>query len=195
MSRRIPRLKPTPTRPLLAARPLAAAIVWVLSLLSPAPSMAGFGDCSQPVSSGSTPTASDCAYVLRTAVGTKTCLLCVCDLNNSTTVTTVDALTCLKKAVGLGVSLSCPACQGVTTTTVSDGTPSTTSTSTTSTTTTMPVRCSDNSDCSALPDGFRCNPNSDSCEKPCTKNADCKNDFYTQCNQGTGYCQEPELLF
>jgi hypothetical protein len=141
-------------------------------------SLAAQGDCGQPLSSGTKPNTSDCSYILKAAVGSKPCDLCVCDVNHQSGISTVDALICLKRAVGQNVVLSFN---------------TTTSTSTTSSTTTIPVRCSGNSDCSDLPSGFRCNPNTDTCEKPCTKDTDC-HDFY-ECNKTTGYCQEPPLLF
>ena len=65
--------------------------------------------CAQPLSSGPTPIASDCLFILRAAVGSETCaLVCVCDVNGTSGVTATDALTCLKKAVGQEVLLSCP---------------------------------------------------------------------------------------
>lgn len=154
--------------------------------------LAANGDCSQPISNGSAPQTLDCSAILRVAVSLRVCPICVCDVNSTQSVTTLDALLCLKKVVGQAVTLNCPACDNVTTTTIQGG-PSTTSTSTSSTTTTLPVRCDGNSDCAALPPAFRCNPNTDTCEKPCTKNADCK-DFY-ECNQTNGYCQQPSLMF
>jgi hypothetical protein len=169
-------------------RSLAAAAFLVAAAAGTA--AAGLGDCSQPLSTGGGPNSADCLYVLKAAVGSRPCENCVCDTNGNNAITTTDALVCLKKAVGQSVSLNCPSCNGVTTTTVDV---STTSTSTTSTTTTLPVLCTGNADCSALPDAFRCNPNTGTCEKPCTKNADC-HDFY-ECNTITGYCQEPALLF
>lgn len=171
-----------------AARLIAAA---VLVCLQAGAAVAAKGDCAQPLSSGSAPTTTDCSFVLRASVGSVACDLCVCDVNGSGGQTTSDALVCLKRAVGQPVNLDCPPCEEVTTTTVSGA--STTSTSTTSTTTTIPVRCTGNGDCSALPEDFRCNPNTETCEKPCTKNADCK-DFYV-CNKTTQYCEEPALLF
>lgn len=173
-----------------ASAALACSAAALVSVLAGAAS-AGKGDCGQPVSTGTSPTTSDCSYVLKASVGTSACELCVCDVNGSGSQTTSDALLCLKRAVGQSVNLECPPCDGVTTTTVSGA--STTSTSTTSTTTTIPVRCSSNADCSALPAEFRCNPNTETCETPCTKNADCK-DFYV-CNKTTEYCEEPALLF
>jgi hypothetical protein len=163
-------------------------------LAGPAASLAANGDCGQPVSNGSGPSAADCAFVLRTAVGAGTCELCVCDVNGTQSLNTTDALVCLKIAVGQGLDLECPPCGDLTTTTVEQGTgESTTSTSTTSTTTTMPVRCTSESDCSALPDEFRCNPHTDTCERPCERTAHC-HDFYV-CNKTTQYCEEPTLLF
>ena len=189
-------LKRTPPNHCHAAVPIGTALACALALLCLAvsPSLAANGDCGQPVSSGSSPMANDCGYILKVAVGSKPCDACVCDVNGSASSTTVDALICLKKAVGQPVTLACPSCVVTTTTTVSADKPSTTSTSTTSTTTTIPVRCNDNGDCSGLQSGFRCNPNSDTCEKPCTRNADCHG-IYDECNKSTGYCQEKLLLF
>jgi hypothetical protein len=78
------------------------------------------GDCGQPVSNGATPTASDCLYILKTAVGAETCTPeCICDVNAAGGVTASDALTCLKKAVGQNVQLNCGAgCISTTTTTL-----------------------------------------------------------------------------
>lgn len=148
-------------------------------------SLAAKGDCGQPLSTGSTPIASDCFFVLKAAVGANVCAPCVCDINGNAATTTTDALFCLKKAVGQQVALNCPSCS--TTTTVIHS--STTSTSTTSTTTTIPVRCSGNSDCSALPATFRCNPNTGTCETPCTKDSQCKD--FNICNKVTTYCEDP----
>jgi hypothetical protein len=84
------------------------------------------GGCSRPVTTGASPTASDCLFVLRTAVGSETCSPeCVCDVNGDGSSTAVDALVCLKKAVGQDVTLGCE-CPIVTTTTTSTTTTSTT---------------------------------------------------------------------
>ncbi|HEY2772420.1 MAG TPA: hypothetical protein VGK20_00075 [Candidatus Binatia bacterium] len=72
------------------------------------PAFAANGDCGQPQTVGSAPTAADALFVLETSVGTKTCTLCVCDVNNSGTVTASDALLVLQSAVDLPVSLNCP---------------------------------------------------------------------------------------
>jgi hypothetical protein len=184
-----------PTRPfVLTLRGAAVLCALVAMLAFPSASPAAKGDCGQPLSSGSVPTAVDCSSILRSALGISSCEICICDVNGNQSVNTTDALVCLKAAVGQGVTLDCPPCGGVTTTTVEQGTgESTTSTSTTSTTTTLPVRCTSESDCSALPEEFRCNPHTETCERPCTRTADCY-DFYI-CNKTTQYCEEPALLF
>jgi hypothetical protein len=55
-------------------------------------------------------TASDALAALRTAVGSATCAVCICDVNQSGAVNASDALAVLKHAVGSGVSLACPTC-------------------------------------------------------------------------------------
>jgi len=55
-------------------------------------------------------TASDALFVLKTAVGSKECELCICDVNDSTEISATDALRTLKKAVGQDIALNCPAC-------------------------------------------------------------------------------------
>ena len=98
------------------------------------------GDCGQPVTTGTTPTAADCLFILKAAVGTETCdPVCVCDTNGAANITAADALLCLKKAVGQDVTLTCPVPCGVVTTstsTTSSSTSSSTSTVTVPTTTT-----------------------------------------------------------
>ncbi len=175
-------------------RGAAAACVLAASAALPSAGFAANGDCGQPVSNGTGPSAVDCNFILKSAVAAMTCELCVCDVNGSSSLNTTDALVCLKSAVGQNINLNCPPCGDVTTTTVEQGTgESTTSTSTTSTTTTIPVHCTSNGDCSGLPAEFRCNPNNDQCEKPCTRTADC-HDHYL-CNKTTQYCEEEQLLF
>jgi hypothetical protein len=55
-------------------------------------------------------TASDALAVLRTAVGSQTCALCICDVDGSGSVSATDALITLKVAVGQAIDLDCPAC-------------------------------------------------------------------------------------
>jgi hypothetical protein len=65
--------------------------------------------CSQPVSTGSNPMASDCLFIVRSAVRSSTCLPeCICDVDGAGGVSATDALTYLKKVVGQNVKLACP---------------------------------------------------------------------------------------
>ncbi|HYC53817.1 MAG TPA: hypothetical protein VEL28_02650 [Candidatus Binatia bacterium] len=110
---------------------LATSMVAIVLALPQA--QAAQGDCSQPVSNGENPTASDCLFILKSAVGTEECLICVCDTTGNEETTASDSLLCLKFAVGQEVQLNCPDCD-VTTTSTSSTSTSSTSTSTTSTT-------------------------------------------------------------
>ncbi|HYB98492.1 MAG TPA: hypothetical protein VEC57_05090 [Candidatus Limnocylindrales bacterium] len=66
--------------------------------------------CGKPTnSSGVRPKASDALFALKSAVGSETCDLAVCDVNDSGGITAADALIILKSAVGGDVSLDCPA--------------------------------------------------------------------------------------
>ena len=47
----------------------AGVVVCTLTVAIVRPSIAANGDCAQPVSTGSGPTASDCLFILRAAVG------------------------------------------------------------------------------------------------------------------------------
>jgi len=83
--------------------------------------LGALGDCSQPVSNGTRPVASDCLFILRSAVGQFPCpSLCVCDTNGNASVQASDALICLKNAVGQDVELEC-GCTTTTTTTTMPG--------------------------------------------------------------------------
>jgi hypothetical protein len=70
--------------------------------------------CAQPVSTGDKPTATDCLYVLRAAVGVEDCDACICDADASGGIVATDALTCLRSAVGQEGKLACEACEGST---------------------------------------------------------------------------------
>lgn len=64
--------------------------------------------CGQPATDGTNPTVTDCLYVLKAAVGTRTCTpQCICDVNASGGITAGDALLCLRKSVGQDVTLDC----------------------------------------------------------------------------------------
>jgi hypothetical protein len=91
--------------------------------------------CAQPLSSGSQPTASDCLFILKAAVGTEVCQPeCVCVPSGNLPVKATDALLCLNAAVGVSVPLNCPCEPTTTSTTVS----------TTTTTITLPPGDFDN---------------------------------------------------
>jgi len=65
--------------------------------------------CAQPLSTGATPTASDCLFILNAAVSAVTCTPeCVCAPKGSLPISATDALMCLNKATGLDVPLNCP---------------------------------------------------------------------------------------
>ena len=66
--------------------------------------------CSQPVSSGPSPVATDCLFILQAAVGSQTCSPeCVCAPTGTRPVKATDALLCLRHSVGDdAVPLQCP---------------------------------------------------------------------------------------
>jgi cytochrome c5 len=90
--------------------------------------------CAQPRSSGALPTASDCLFILRSALGSSSCSpSCMCAPKGTLPVTATDALICLKRAIGQPIALHC-GCGGETTTTLP-----VTTTTVEPTTTTLPV--------------------------------------------------------
>jgi hypothetical protein len=66
--------------------------------------------CALATSAQGPPKASDALGILRTAVGVRTCELCICDTDRSGKVTAPDALAALRFAVGQPVELRCAAC-------------------------------------------------------------------------------------
>jgi hypothetical protein len=65
--------------------------------------------CGRPThSTGDSPKSSDALYTLKAGVQAVACAMAVCDVNNSQTLTTTDALMVLKKSVGLAVLFHCP---------------------------------------------------------------------------------------
>lgn len=70
---------------------------------------AGQGDCSQPVSVGDSPVATDCLRILRVAVGSQTCSdnPCICRPKGGATTKASDALICLQYSVGQPVTINC----------------------------------------------------------------------------------------
>ena len=63
--------------------------------------------CGAPVNHNG-PTATEALYALNAAVGTVTCALCECDVNDDAHVSAVDALLILNKAIGQPIDLTCP---------------------------------------------------------------------------------------
>ena len=98
--------------------------------------------CSRPVGTQPAPTAGDCLFILRAAIGLEQCLpACICAPKGSLPATATDALICLRRATGQTVTLDCP-CAGVSTTTIAGSTTTTLPTQTTlppTTTTLSPV--------------------------------------------------------
>ncbi len=128
---------------------LAAISVWL-------PEKA-FAKCSQPISSGPEPVASDCLTILRAGVGQTSCPLCVCDTNDNGSIVASDALLCLRKAVGQAVTLSCPDCEPVTTTTsLPDTTTTLPNTTTTLPETTTTTTAPDTTTTTTLPTPVEC---------------------------------------
>ena len=106
-----------------------------LAALLALPAAAEAQQCAQPLSTGANPTASDCLFILKAAVGTEVCQPeCVCAPSGTLPVKATDALLCLNAAVGAPVPLNCPCGPTTTSTTVS----------TTTTTITLPPGDFDN---------------------------------------------------
>lgn len=95
--------------------------------------------CGRPVTRGDRPTASDALFVLKAAVQQETCGPCVCDVDDSGTITATDALKTLTSAVGAATSLTCGACAAapVTREVASEDDATTTTTTTVTSTTTQ----------------------------------------------------------
>jgi hypothetical protein len=68
------------------------------------------GDCGQPTSSGTIPTATDSRYVLLAGIGARFCNPCICDVDGSGEITATDSLTLLSVASGVSIELTCPPC-------------------------------------------------------------------------------------
>jgi hypothetical protein len=94
------------------ANAIRSTTLWLFALAlmaTPSVAPAAKGDCSQPSSTGSGPSASDCLFILRVAVGTQTCTpACICAPLGSLPTKTSDALLCLRSSVGQSVTLNCP---------------------------------------------------------------------------------------
>ena len=67
-------------------------------------------DCGDGALNGGV-TATDALAALRAAVGSGECPLCVCDVNDSGSITASDSLTILQFSIGQPVPLTCPDCE------------------------------------------------------------------------------------
>lgn len=92
-------------------------VLFAGTFVAPRAALSAQGECSQPLSVGVNPVASDCLFILQAAIGLQTCTpICVCDPTGDGNTTASDALTCLKHAVNESITLLCP-CDTTTTTT------------------------------------------------------------------------------
>jgi len=66
--------------------------------------------CGQPLSNDNDTDAADALFILRAVFGAEDCDLCVCDVNQSGSLTVVDVQITLHAALELPATLSCPAC-------------------------------------------------------------------------------------
>jgi len=86
-----------------------AFALWGLLLCFPVASFSAQGDCSQPVSNGAVPVATDCLFLLNVAVGLQTCSPeCICAPSGTLPAKASDALLCLNASVGGSATLDCP---------------------------------------------------------------------------------------
>jgi hypothetical protein len=91
-----------------AAGAFALLLAW-----QPIAAQGAMGDCSQPFTSGDSPSVTDCLFILKVAVGSETCSPeCICAPSGTLPTTATDALVCLRKAVGQPIALQCP-CDGL----------------------------------------------------------------------------------
>ncbi len=76
----------------------------------PRAAFALLNDCSQPLSVGNAPVASDCLFILKAATGSLSCTTpCVCNTNGLGGITATDSLLCLIEAVGdAPLACNCP---------------------------------------------------------------------------------------
>jgi hypothetical protein len=95
----------------METRLLPLAVLGLFTICPAVPASADHVRCGQPSTTGETPKSSDALAILRSAVGISTCDLCVCDVNESGTKTSGDALLTLRRSVGQNVALVCPDCR------------------------------------------------------------------------------------
>lgn len=126
-----------------AGRKLRIAAAFALTTLvactiSAPPARAAQGDCSQPLSNGPAPVATDCLWILNAAVLLQTCTpQCICAPSGDLPISATDALVCLQKSVGQSITLHCPCGSSGSSTTTSSTRLETTTTVLNTTTTTV----------------------------------------------------------
>jgi hypothetical protein len=101
---------------------------------------AAVGECSQPVTNGAVPVATDCLFILNVALELETCVpRCICAPKGFLPTVAADALACLLRVIRDTVVHDCPCSGDTTSTTVTSSTSTTTITTsvTSSTTTTL----------------------------------------------------------
>jgi hypothetical protein len=67
----------------------------------------GFSLCGVPTTQAEEPTVTDSLFVMRAAVALEICDLCECDVNGDRIISVSDALTVMRRAVGLSAELEC----------------------------------------------------------------------------------------
>lgn len=83
--------------------------VLVCTAVAALPTSASAQECAQPVSSGQTPVASDCLFILGAGIGAQVCSpACICAPSGSLPPKATDALLCLAFVTGQPVMLDCP---------------------------------------------------------------------------------------
>jgi hypothetical protein len=152
------------------------------------------GDCNQPVSTGSSATATDCLFILQAAVGAQICSPeCICAPTGNLPISATNALFCLTAVVTPGTPLNCP-CQTTTstiTTTTLGGTTTTSTTVGATTTTTLeqcpavivPGEVGVPVPCGCIDSGSEGFPQ---CDGTCDEDEACVPDF----EEGGCYCEE-----
>jgi hypothetical protein len=100
----------------IAGKRLASTVAVAMAswIVAPAVAVADAGDCLQPKSAGAGAIVSDCLFVLqaRSVGGSRECRAsCICDADGDDDIDTLDALVCLRKAVGLDTLPLCGACE------------------------------------------------------------------------------------
>ena len=186
---------------------MRGALVLVASLALGSPAWADLGDCSQPLTEGPAPSATDCLYILNVAVSLADCNPeCICAPKGTLPTTATDALVCLNAAVAASPVSACPCSTGSTTTTNPTSTTFVTTTTIAATTTTLddpcdPNPCQHDGFCSnlggtvydCLCSGDWAGPTCEQCGTVCNDNADYYRGRFLSCVTDTEFCDRPPV--